>query len=175
MLTKTKGALKMNIKNNIERLLKLETNYKIWQETGIAQTTLGDYTKGKSKVGNMKLDHAIKLNDYYKNNKEMLEMKELNFSGMEYNDKQVDVVLQVDDFEEVFAAYNRISGKDEEFFAKELGDGLEEAIEEDYDTISVCFKHEYNNECISFNYEVLDDDFEVVASIKLHDTWQEDR
>ncbi len=56
----------MSIKSNIEALLQSEiSNYKISKETGIAQTTLGDYTTGKSKIGNMKLDHAITLNEYY--------------------------------------------------------------------------------------------------------------
>lgn len=59
----------MSIKNNIETLLKSEiSNYKISKATGIAQTTLGDYTNGKSKIGNMKLDHAVKLNEFYLKN-----------------------------------------------------------------------------------------------------------
>lgn len=67
----------MNIKENIKELFELETNYAISKETGIAQTTLGRYTSGNSLIGNMKLDHAIKLNNYYIKNKEMLEMKNI--------------------------------------------------------------------------------------------------
>lgn len=57
----------MNIKDNIQALLASKdiSNYKISKETGIAQTTLSDYSTGKSQIGNMKLDHAIKLNEYY--------------------------------------------------------------------------------------------------------------
>lgn len=55
------------MKENIKKLLglKIPSNYKISQVTGIAQTTLSDYATGKSNLGNMKLDHAIKLNNYY--------------------------------------------------------------------------------------------------------------
>lgn len=57
------------MKKNIEALLNSDVSkYKISKETGIAQTTLSDYATGKSKVGNMKLDHAVKLNDFYLNN-----------------------------------------------------------------------------------------------------------
>lgn len=57
----------MDIKQNVEKLLQgdLVSNYKISKDTGIAQTTLSDYSSGKSKIGNMKLDHAIKLNQYW--------------------------------------------------------------------------------------------------------------
>ncbi len=57
----------MNIKENIRTLLESEeiSNYKISKETGIAQTTLSDYATGKSKIDNMKLGHALILNEYY--------------------------------------------------------------------------------------------------------------
>lgn len=60
----------MDIKENIQKLFENKeiSNYKISKETGIAQTTLSDYTTGKSKIGNMKLDHALKLNEYYLKN-----------------------------------------------------------------------------------------------------------
>ena len=67
----------MDIKQNIKRLFETTTNYKISNETDIAQTTLGRYTSGNSKIGNMKLDHAITLNNYYIKNKEMLEMENI--------------------------------------------------------------------------------------------------
>lgn len=67
----------MDIKQNIKRLFETTTNYKISNETDIAQTTLGRYTSGNSKIGNMKLDHAITLNNYYIKNKEMLSMQNL--------------------------------------------------------------------------------------------------
>lgn len=67
----------MDIKKNIENLLASQTitNYQISKETGIAQSTLSDYTKGKTKIGNMKLDHAVLLNEFYLNNMEKLLME----------------------------------------------------------------------------------------------------
>lgn len=67
------------MKESIMKLLTSEhiSNYKISKETGIAQTTLSDYATGKSKIGNMKLDHALKLYDYYKKYKDVVEMLEL--------------------------------------------------------------------------------------------------
>lgn len=55
------------IKNNIEKLIFESdlSNYKISQETGIAQSTLSDIKKGKAKIGNIKLDLAEKLNEFY--------------------------------------------------------------------------------------------------------------
>lgn len=53
------------------------SNYQISKATGIAQTTLSDYATGKSKIGNMKLDHALKLYDYYKKYKDVVEMLDL--------------------------------------------------------------------------------------------------
>lgn len=57
----------MDIKENIKSLLESEkiSNYKISKETGIAQTTLSDYATGKSDINNMKLGHALKLNEFY--------------------------------------------------------------------------------------------------------------
>ena len=55
------------MKENIKKLLESKeiSNYRISKDTGIAQTTLSDYASGKSDIGNMKLDHAIKLNQYW--------------------------------------------------------------------------------------------------------------
>ena len=60
----------MDIKNNIKKLLKSKevSNYRISKDTGIAPMTLSDYATGKTKIGSMRLDHAIKLNDYYLKN-----------------------------------------------------------------------------------------------------------
>lgn len=57
----------MNIKENIKNLLESEevSNYKISKETGIAQTTLSRFARKESDIGNMSLDNALKLNDYY--------------------------------------------------------------------------------------------------------------
>lgn len=79
------------MKENIERLLNNESisNYRISKDTGIAQSTLNDYTKkeGKSKIGNMKLDHAITLNNYYL--KETMKMTTTwEFEGYSVHDEQ---------------------------------------------------------------------------------------
>ncbi|WP_064468305.1 HTH domain-containing protein [Lederbergia galactosidilytica] len=57
----------MSIKESIKKLLESKeiSNYKISKATGIAQTTLSDYASEKSKIGNMKLDHALKLYEFY--------------------------------------------------------------------------------------------------------------
>lgn len=63
--------------DNIKILLNssLISNYRISQVTGIAQSTLSDFTNGKVKVENMRLKYALKLNDLYTKNKEVLEME----------------------------------------------------------------------------------------------------
>ena len=73
------------MKESIMKLLTSEniSNYQISKATGIAQTTLSDYATGKSKIGNMKLDHALKLYDYYKKYKDVIEMLELTDYQME--------------------------------------------------------------------------------------------
>lgn len=59
-----------NIKENIKKLLDNDkvTNYMIHKETGVSQSTLSDLKNGKSEIGNMKLDVALKLNEYYLKN-----------------------------------------------------------------------------------------------------------
>lgn len=67
------------MKENIEKLLKskMVSNYTISKITGIAQSTISGYVTGTNKIGNMKLDHAILLNEYYtKNWKEKVEEME---------------------------------------------------------------------------------------------------
>lgn len=57
-----------NVMREIEYLV-LESpisNYKISQETGIAQTSLSNYSMGKSGMKRMPLNNAIKLHKYYK-------------------------------------------------------------------------------------------------------------
>lgn len=67
------------MKELIKKLLNSEhiSNYQISKATGIAQSTLSDYALGKTKIGNMKLDHALKLYEYYKKYKDVVEMLEL--------------------------------------------------------------------------------------------------
>jgi len=59
-----------DIKENIRSLLNSGiSNYRIHKETGIAQSTLSDLKNGKTTVDSMRLDNALKLNDYYLKNK----------------------------------------------------------------------------------------------------------
>lgn len=65
------------MKNNIVKLLAsdLVSNYRISVDTGISQSTLSDLANGKAELGNMKLDHALILNEYYIKLEEEKEMK----------------------------------------------------------------------------------------------------
>jgi len=55
------------MKENIKKLLTSEeiSIYRISKDTGIAESTLRDHANGKTEIGNMKLDFALKLNEYY--------------------------------------------------------------------------------------------------------------
>jgi DNA-binding Xre family transcriptional regulator len=74
------------IKRNIKVLLDHQgiSNYRIHKETGIAKMTLSDLANGKSEIGNMKLDHALKLNEFYKKLEEENKMEKVKFEGREY-------------------------------------------------------------------------------------------
>ena len=55
-----------DIKKNIQKLLDSGiTNYRIYKDTGIAQSTLSDLKNGKTTIDSMRLDNALKLNKYY--------------------------------------------------------------------------------------------------------------
>lgn len=49
------------------------SNYRISQETGIAQSTLSDYVKGKTNINRMPVENAIKLHNFY-----LKEMEKMN-------------------------------------------------------------------------------------------------
>lgn len=58
-----------NIKENIQKLLDSDiTNYRIYKDTGIAQSTLSDLKNGKTTIDSMRLDNALKLNEYFLKN-----------------------------------------------------------------------------------------------------------
>ncbi|GAA0347256.1 hypothetical protein [Oceanobacillus oncorhynchi] len=60
--------LNHEIKDNISKLFDSDvSNYAIHKATGISQSSLADIKKGKAKLGNITLDKAIKLNNYYVN------------------------------------------------------------------------------------------------------------
>jgi hypothetical protein len=62
------------------------SNYQLSKVTGIGQNVLGNYTTGKSDVGNMSLDNAIKLHDQFKGmvKKMKKEFGTVTFEGEEY-------------------------------------------------------------------------------------------
>lgn len=86
------------MKENIQKLLGLDvpSNYIISKELGIAQSTLSDYARGVSDIGNMKLDHAIKLNEYYK---EMEKMTNQVWTRENYTVEMVDFDGDLKQFE----------------------------------------------------------------------------
>lgn len=90
------------MKNNIKKLLGLEkpSNYKISKDTDISQATLSDYSTGKSDIKNMKLDHAIKLNNYYEviiMTKELgINLDEITEAKDEFNSWSGNAVLWID-------------------------------------------------------------------------------
>lgn len=110
----------MSIKKNIEKLFELETNYKIWQETGIAQSTLSDLKNGKAELGNMKLDHAVTLNNYYK------EMEKMNYSVTAIkHEKFINTYGMEIEGEEILASERVPSSVRAEKLAKKYYDTLE--------------------------------------------------
>lgn len=72
------------MKQSIEYLLFNSgiTNYRIFKETGIAQSNLSDYTTGKTDIGRMPLDSAIKLHNYFK---ELLTILDKKFGSLDYD------------------------------------------------------------------------------------------
>lgn len=66
----------MTIKENVTTLFHLGiSNYKIYKDTGIGQTTLSRYTTKKTDIGSMSLDNATTLNDYYNTIKGDIKMR----------------------------------------------------------------------------------------------------
>lgn len=67
------------MKKEIEELLNSDlTSYRIAKETGITKQQIARYRKS-SKVGNITLDNAIKLYNFYRKNKENRRMLKLSF------------------------------------------------------------------------------------------------
>src|SRR5690625_6074 len=78
------------IKENIEKLLNSElTNYRISKLTGIDQATLSRFKNGKTKIGDMKLDNALKLNNLW----EEYKMEIVNTEFIEGFEKDMDNVV----------------------------------------------------------------------------------
>lgn len=112
------------MKSNIKKLFKITTNYQISQGTGIAQTTLGRYTSGNSKVGNMKLDHAITLNNYYNKLKGDINMK----TYTNYYTINLEIMNELE--EEVQKLVYNVRNSDLDFADKVEIDALEWLVDE---------------------------------------------
>lgn len=74
------------MKKQIEWLLFKSgiSNYQISKVTGISRAVLSKYETGKSDIGRMTLDNAIKLNDYFK---EMLKLANDKFGTIDFEGK----------------------------------------------------------------------------------------
>jgi len=119
----------ISIKENIKSLFKMVereelSNYKISQETGIAQTTLGRFTTGKSKIGNMSLDNAVKLNDYFLRLKGGIKIKTYEGSYV------FNVNVSEDDERKIEQEVNRIYNMLNDFHNEKEIDGLETLLYE---------------------------------------------
>ncbi|WP_274641582.1 XRE family transcriptional regulator [Streptococcus equinus] len=55
-------------KQEILSLLTTNSRYQISKATGISEQTLSNYVKGRTDVGNMSYNNAIKLTQYAKEN-----------------------------------------------------------------------------------------------------------
>ena len=62
--------------NKIQKLLKTVTAYRISKATGISDTTISRWVTGKTPIGKMSLENAIKLTNYA----EELDMENANQS-----------------------------------------------------------------------------------------------
>src|SRR5690625_562018 len=121
--------------------------------TGLAEGTIKNYCASgdikAKKIGKTWVIDKIKL-------EESMKMKTLNYTGMEYNERQVDVELHVKDFEKVLDMYENLKYYDHvtenitDELTHDLGNSLEEAIENEQDTLVLG----YNNEYISFNFDI---------------------
>ena len=71
-------------------LLKSDvTNYQISKATGIGQNVLSNYAIGKSSIGNMSLNNALKIHEFYK---EMLKTMENEFGSVTVEGKEYTLV-----------------------------------------------------------------------------------
>ena len=52
-------------KEEIKTFFQTHSRYKIAQATGISESTLANYAKGRTDIGGMSFDKVIKITDYY--------------------------------------------------------------------------------------------------------------
>ena len=116
-------------------------------------------------------------------------MEKLNYFGMDYKDGQADVTFHLKDFENVLSRYEHIKYVNVDLgqrperkvmvekLVDDLGKTLEEALEDNYDTLVIGYTDidTFKNNFISFNYEVVKSDgSDIVVEIRLKDEWSED-
>lgn len=66
------------MRDNIEKLLAAGvSNYQIYKDTGMSQSTLSDLKKGKTSLDSMKLINAERLNEYYNKIKGEIKMENI--------------------------------------------------------------------------------------------------
>jgi transcriptional regulator with XRE-family HTH domain len=145
------------MKQTIEYLLFRSgiSNYQISQATGISQVVLSKYETGKSDVGRMTLDNAIKLNNYYK---EWLKMMENKNGTVEFEAKKYILIDQADfsgrqlldwQTEEGYAHFRApaVDGEGNEYVVEwvlktvyENGEGIEDLSELDWNNVDNVIK-----------------------------------
>src|SRR5690625_3112570 len=138
--------------DNIKTLLNssLVSNYRISQVTGIAQSTLSDFTNGKVKIENMRLKHALKLKDLYIKNKEMFEMeKEIRKLFKDAKDVEENVGW------EVYEVGAYLKDKKVNFYVGYTGQGIDENVyNKAYDDI--VYLTDYYNDYADGHHELSD-------------------
>src|SRR5690625_805821 len=108
--------------NNIKTLLSsdLLSNYKISKETGIAQSTLSDFTNGKIEIENMRLKYALLLNKVYEKYR-----GEIEVFDEAYEDKSRLTAIQ----SKIFALHNHYKDIENDQKVVEAWDELLKLIE----------------------------------------------
>lgn len=113
------------MKKEIEELLNSDlTSYKIAKETGITVQQIDRYRKS-SKVGNITLDNAIKLYNFYKKEKKMIKLT-FKYKGAEkevYSDSLEGVVREAFEYFKNDEQANEVYNQGAEEFIKDYLNG----------------------------------------------------
>ena len=150
--------------NILENVIGVSEASKI---TKLAEGTIKNYCAAgriqAKKIGKTWVIDKIKLGEWTK-------MKTLNYNGLDLVDKQVDVEIKVKDFEEVLRIYESVKYDDTDYenrpdnltdeLTKDLGLYLEEALQDDDETIVFGYVNRDTNEDdnIEFNFNVVEED-----------------
>lgn len=162
------------------------TSYQVAKDLGIANRTINRYQNGTTDIEKMSLKTAKMIYEYYLKLKEEMKMKTLNYSGFEYNDKQVELEMKVKNFEDVLNVYEKTKYSDTDFeqepsdfeaeLAHDLATELEEIINDDYETVTIGFKNNDTgkNDFMSFDYTIKEE-YETTITVELEyrNSWSE--